>query len=90
MSDKMNGCINMDGEKLNDIHITIGQNVAKRRKEFRMSQFDLNIRMGYKSASIVAKSELGIEGKHFNIYQLCKIANILDKPIEYFFTNTVK
>ena len=71
------------------VHKTIGQNVAKYRKEKRMSQLELSLKLGHKSVSIVASAERFYKKKHFNIEHLIKIAHILDVDIcEFFKSNT--
>ena len=69
----------------NNIHLIIGENVAIARKKHGMSQLDLALSIGHKSATVISKAELGREGKHFSIEHLYKIACVLDLPIEYFF-----
>ena len=76
----------LDNTQSNNIYLIIGENVSKARKKHSMSQLDLALSIGHKSATVISKAEIGREGKHFNIDQLYKIACVLDMPIEYFFT----
>lgn len=76
----------LDNTQLKNIYLIIGKNVSNARKKHRMSQLDLALSIGHKSATVISKAEIGREGKHFNIDQLYKIACVLDMPIEYFFT----
>ena len=70
----------------NNIHKIIAENIVMLRKKHSMSQLDLALSIGHRSATVISKAEIGREGKHFNIDQLYKIACVLDIPIEYFFT----
>lgn len=63
------------------IHIQIGQNVARYRKEAGLSQLDLSLKLGHKSVSIVASAERFYQGKHFNINHLFAIANVLEVDV---------
>lgn len=68
-----------------DFYKIIGKNVAKFRKEKKLSQLDLSLKMDYKSVSVVSGSEIYYNGKHFNLDQLLKISQILDIEICEFF-----
>ena len=70
---------------LEHLYKTIGKNVARFRKEKSMSQLDLSLAMGYKSVSVVSSGEVCYNGKHFNLEQLHKIAQILNVDIRDFF-----
>lgn len=67
------------------MHLTIGKNVKKYRKQKGMSQLALALEMGYESVSIVSMSEIGANNKHFNVEHLLKIAKILQVDICCFF-----
>ncbi|WP_086253698.1 hypothetical protein [Campylobacter sp. P091] len=58
----------------------IGQNVAKVRKERKVSQLSLSLSldMGYKSVSVVSFAEISLKGAHFNIAHLLQISTILN------------
>lgn len=71
----------MQGKTIEELYQCIGKNVAKYRKEKKMSQLDLSLSMGYKSVSVVSSGEVFYKGKHFNLEQLHKIAQILDIDI---------
>jgi len=71
----------------NNIHVTIAENVVNLRKRHGISQLDLALSIGHRSATVISKAEIGREGKHFNIDQLYKIACVLDVPIGVFFKN---
>lgn len=59
----------------------IGQNVAKVRKERKVSQLSLSLEMGYKSVSVVSFAEISLKGAHFNIAHLLQISTILNVPL---------
>jgi transcriptional regulator with XRE-family HTH domain len=77
-------------EEIQNLHKTIGRNVAKARKDFGMSQLDLGLSIGHKSATVVTKAEIGLENKHFSIEHLYRIACILNVPLESFFQDIPK
>ena len=70
---------------LEDKHRKIGQNVARIRKEKGLSQFELSLRLGHKSISIVASAERFYRGAHFSLSHLLEIAEILEVDIREFF-----
>jgi len=71
----------MEEINIDNIYKTIGQNVAKYRKEAGLSQLELSLKLGYKSVSIVATAERYYNKKHFNLKHLYKIAYILNKKV---------
>lgn len=77
-------------KKINDLsedelYILIGKNVAKLRKEKNYSQLALSMEMGNKSPSLISSAEIYTNKRHFNIFQLQKIAKVLDVDICSFF-----
>lgn len=68
----------MEKLSVEELYEYIGKNVAKYRKEKKMSQLDLSLAMGYKSVSVVSAGEVCYKGKHFNLEQLHKISQILE------------
>ena len=70
---------------LEDKHRKIGQNIARIRKEKGLSQLDLSLKLGHKSASIVASAERFYRGAHFSLSHLLEIAEILEVDIREFF-----
>ncbi|WP_294964129.1 XRE family transcriptional regulator [Sulfurimonas sp.] len=70
---------------IEDLYQTIGRNVARYRKEKKMSQLSLSMVMGYKSVSVVSSGEICYKGKHFNLEQIHKISKILKVPITKLF-----
>jgi len=67
------------------LHKRIGQNVAKIRKEKKITQLDLAFAIGLKSVGLISVAELYHNKKHFNIEHLYKIAAALDVDICEFF-----
>ncbi|BAK70518.1 MULTISPECIES: helix-turn-helix domain-containing protein [Arcobacteraceae] len=67
-----------------ELYKLIGRNVAKFRKQRKLSQLELSLRMGYKSVSVVSGAEIYYNGKHFNLEHLLKISQILDVEIAEF------
>ena len=71
------------------LHIRIGKNVSRLRKEAGLSQLDLSLEMGNKSPSLLSSAEVYKNKRHFNITQLHKIAKVLDIDICEFFKEDV-
>lgn len=69
-----------DNEILN-FHHKITENIKRIRKEKGITQLDLALAIGHKSMSTIGKIESGLEGKHYNIEHLYKIAKVLDVKI---------
>ncbi|MCG3671871.1 helix-turn-helix domain-containing protein [Aliarcobacter butzleri] len=67
-----------------ELYKLIGRNVAKFRKQRKLSQLELSLRMGYKSVSVVSGAEICYNRKHFNLEHLLKISQILDVEIAEF------
>jgi transcriptional regulator with XRE-family HTH domain len=63
------------------IHLQIGKNVKKYRKQQGMSQVTLAHGMGHESVGVVSTAEIGLGGKHFNIQHLAKISLVLNVEI---------
>jgi transcriptional regulator with XRE-family HTH domain len=77
-------------KKINDLssdalHILIGRNVARLRKECNLSQLELSLETGNKSPSLFSSAEVYKNKRHFNITQLHKIAKVLEIDICDFF-----
>jgi len=67
------------------LHILIGKNVSRLRKESGFSQLDLSLEIGNKSPSLLSAAEVYKNKRHFNITQLHKIAKVLGINICEFF-----
>ncbi|WP_245757061.1 helix-turn-helix domain-containing protein [Hydrogenimonas thermophila] len=72
---------------MTEIYKQIGKNVKKIRKEKNISQLSLAMAIGHKAVGVVSMAELCINGKHFNIEHLMKIADVLEVDICEFFKN---
>jgi len=66
---------------IDELHILIGKNVAKLRKQKGLSQLQLSLEMGNKSPSLLSSAEVYKNKRHFNIEHLHKIAKILEIDI---------
>lgn len=74
----------VDENSIESFYKRIGSNVARLRKEKKVSQLSLSQIMGYKSSSQIAGSEICYKNYHFNIEQLYKISIILEVEMEEF------
>lgn len=74
----MNLNIEISEEEIELFHRFIGQRVKQLRQKQGLSQLQLALAMGFNSVSSIAKAEIGIENKHFNLEHLYKIAKILE------------
>jgi len=72
-------------EEVDSLYKKIGRNVMKYRKEKKVTQLELTYAIGYKSVGLISQAELCLNGKHFNIEHLYKIAKTLDIDICEFF-----
>lgn len=79
----MKRCIN--DLTTDELHILIGKNVARLRKEANMSQLQLSLEMENKSVSLISSAEIYTNKRHFNISHLHTIAKILEVDICEFF-----
>ena len=68
-------------EQILEAYKRIGKNIAKARKERKISQLALSLEMGYKSVSLVSFAEICLNGAHFNITHLLQISIILNVPL---------
>ena len=68
-----------------ELHILIGKNVARLRKEAGYTQLELSLEMGNKSPSLLSSAEVYKNKRHFNISQLHKISKVLNVDITEFF-----
>ena len=77
--------LSIDKNKMQSIYRQIGLNVKRVRKEKNVTQLALALAIGHKAVGTVSMCELCIEGKHFNIEHLVKIADVLEVNICDFF-----
>lgn len=74
----MNLEIEISEEEIEQFYRLIGLNVKKLRQERGVSQLQLALAIGLKSVSTIAKAEIGVENKHFNLEHLYKISKALE------------
>lgn len=72
-------------KKMEKIYKTIGQNVARIRKEKNVSQLALSLAIGHKAIGTISMAEICTNNKHFNIKHLVKIADVLEVDVCDFF-----
>ncbi|MDR0666582.1 MAG: helix-turn-helix domain-containing protein [Campylobacteraceae bacterium] len=77
--------IEFTDEEIRIFYKNIGEKVKKLRAEKGVSQLELALAIGFKTVSSVAKPEILIDNKHFNLEHLYKIAKVLGVDIKYFF-----
>jgi len=75
----------IDNKIMLDIYKQIGVNVKRIRKDKKISQLTLALAIGHKAVGTISMAELCINGKHFNIEHLSKIADVLEVNICDFF-----
>jgi transcriptional regulator with XRE-family HTH domain len=63
----------------------VGENVKRLRKEQGISQLELALLIGHKSAAFLANAENCARGQHFNLEHLLKISKVMDVEMEEFF-----
>lgn len=76
---------NIDNKKMLDIYKIIGQNVKSARTKKKVSQLKLALEIGHNSVGTISVGELCLNGKHFNIEHLVKIADVLEVDVKDFF-----
>ncbi|PTB88147.1 transcriptional regulator [cyanobacterium G8-9] len=70
---------------LDNLFITIGKNVKRKREEKGISQLELTHRMGFNSVSLVSQAEVYYNNQHFSIKHLYIIASTLECDLTDFF-----
>ena len=80
----MKNC-SISDDKMKEIYINIGKNVKRIRGEKKVSQLALSLAIGHKAVGTVSMAEIYLNGKHFNIEHLVKIADVLGVDICEFF-----
>jgi len=78
---------NISEEEIELFHRFIGRRVKNFRQKQGLSQLQLALAMGFNSVSSIAKAEIGIENKHFNLEHLYKIAKVLEIDLCDFIQN---
>ena len=80
----------IDNKAMLAIYRQIGQNVKRIRKDKKISQLTLALAIGHKAVGTISMAELCINGKHFNIEHLVKIADVLEVDVcEFFITSKI-
>jgi len=77
--------IDIDENEIQNFHKRIAKNIKEIRNKKNITQTDLALSIGHKSASTIGKIEAGLEDKHYNIEQLYKISKALDVDIKELF-----
>jgi len=72
---------NATPQEIEKLHRTISRNVRRYRMEKNLSQLELALTIGLKSAAFFGNAENNTHGKHFNIEHLYKIAKALEMPM---------
>jgi len=80
----MQNC-NISDDEMKEIYRKIGLQVKKIRTSKKISQLALALAIGHKAVGTVSMAELCINGKHFNIEHLVKIADVLEVDVCDFF-----
>ena len=75
---------NATDEEIELLHKFISENVKKYRLEKNMSQLELALTIGMKSAAFFGNAENNTNGKHFNIEHFSKISKALNVPMKNF------
>ena len=71
----------IDNSKMLAIYKNIGLNVKRIRKEKGISQLVLALAIGHKAVGTISMAEICLNGKHFNIEHLYKIADVLEVEV---------
>ncbi len=69
-------------EEIQQLHKTISVNIRTHRIAKNISQLELALTIGMKSAAFFGNVENNTNGKYFNIEHIYKIAKALDVPME--------
>jgi transcriptional regulator with XRE-family HTH domain len=77
--------IEFTDDEIKAFYKNIGLKVKNLRAQKNISQLELALAVGFKTVSSVAKPEILLDNKHFNLEHLYKIAKVLDVDIKYFF-----
>lgn len=75
---------NATDEEIKALHQYISNTVKKARESKGMSQLELSLTIGLKSAAFLGNAENNTHNKHFNIEHLYKISKALEIPMSQF------
>jgi putative transcriptional regulator len=76
---------NATEEDINLLHKNVSDKVRAFRTKQNMSQLELALTIGLKSAAFFGNAENNTNGKHFNIEHIYKIAKALNLDMKEFF-----
>ena len=76
---------NATDEEIKVLHQYISNTVKKARESKGMSQLELSLTIGLKSAAFFGNAENNTRDKHFNIEHIYKISKALEIPMSQFF-----
>jgi transcriptional regulator with XRE-family HTH domain len=76
---------NATEEDIDLLHKNVSNKVRAFRTEQNMSQLELALTIGLKSAAFFGNAENNTNGKHFNIEHIYKIAKALNLDMKEFF-----
>ena len=76
---------NATEEDIDLLHKNVSDKVRAFRTEQNMSQLELALTIGLKSAAFFGNAENNTNGKHFNIEHIYKIAKALNLDMKEFF-----
>lgn len=77
--------ISATDEEVESFYKNVGANVKRLRKEKSVSQLELALVIGHKSAAFLANAENCARGQHLNLEHLFKISKALDIDMSEFF-----
>ena len=72
-------------EQLKKFYKKIGSNVARLRKNHKLSQLKLSLLIGHKSTSLVSGAEIYYKKQHFSLEHLASISFVLKEDLNEFF-----
>ena len=77
--------VDFENGALDNFYEVVSKNVARIRKEKKVSQLKLANAIGHQNATFLGKAELLAENKHFNLEHLYKMSVVLEVDISEFF-----
>jgi transcriptional regulator with XRE-family HTH domain len=80
---------NASDEEITQLHKSISDNIKTHRVAKNISQLELALTIGMKSAAFFGNAENNTNGKHFNIEHIYKIAKALNIPMASLLDNKI-
>lgn len=74
-------------EEIQEHHRTIGSHIKHLREKKGISQLEIALSIGIKSAAFYSNCENGKNGKHFNVEHIYKICKILGVSLSDFYSH---